>query len=550
MATLIRWSTFARPAGPGRKPLSLPASWPLVFATPQPQNAPVATTNPERARISKALATPFLERIVETLLTDPDVWNTGPTNDNLEWTARWMAERLVLWLYGMEVSVKSWSLRDAELSACHQEGRRLRNAFLDAVPYITERKDTCEPRNLLAPDGSVNLWTAVFAFNVFRFRMCDAMEAFELSQQLDNVHEEVMYAESTAMCESNLILASRLREHAALLVLLETGKMVREAPATHLPSFRGLVRRSLDVQRPSVPKMDEAPNKLIDVLSLTRVVLNNLLSFRLLLEKCDKLDQISTLVRSQGVWASSRTLSFTALCVTSNRDYFEAVRAFEAAAVEETHAFQRLLSSNDILEAGIEEELLSEDENTVFAPGTSPLFRALRKSWLRVCIMLKSERFDHQLFKGVDDRDRLRVESLFDTALPAAMTSSMASVAAFYHVFMSWCSAKGNDKANDAMCSFLRDPDAHEMFHALLSKSPTCHTLLTTTKHVIKELPCEFSLADMTRNMRKESERRMTLQPKKGALESCSFVFFEAMQFREPEMETLVRMARTRGWEA
>lgn len=555
MATLIRWSTFARPAGPSRKPLSLPASWPIVFATPNATNAPVESSNSERSRIGKALATPFLERIIDTLLSDPDVWNTACDNEKLEWTARWMAERLVLWLYGMEVSSKSWTLREEELSACHQEGRRLRNAFLDAVPYITERKDTYEARNLLAPDGSVNLWTAVFAFNVFRFRMCDAMEAFELSQVLDREEVDMMYAESTAMCESNLILASRLREHAALLVLLETGKMVRAAPATQLPSLRGLVRRSLDSQRPTVPKGDESPDKLLDVLSLTRVVLNNLLSFRLMLERCDKLDHISSLVRAQGVWASARTLSFTALCCSSNREYFEAVRAFEAAAVEETHAFQRLLTSNDILLASMEEEMLAEDEDNVFAPGKSPLFKAVRKSWLRVGIMLKSERFEHQLFKGVSDKDRLRVECLFDSALPAAMTPSTASFAAFYHIFMSWCSMKGNDRANDAMCSFLRDPDAHEMFQALVSKSESCHTLLTTKKHIIKDIPCEFSMKDMVRNLKHESDRRMNqgMRPTKDAshpLEPSSFVFFEAMQFRENEMETLFRLAKTRGWEA
>lgn len=551
MATLVRWSTFARPAATTRKPLSLPASWPLVFGTPRPQNLPVDTTNPERARLSKALATPLLESIVDTLLTDPDVWNTGPNNDNLEWTARWIAERLVLWLYGMDISAKVWSIREDELSACHQEGRRLRNEFLDAVPYITERKDTCEPRVLLAPNGSVNLWTAVFAFNVFRFRMCDAMEAFELSQELnDHVHAEVTHAESTAMCESNLILASRLREHAALLVLLEAGKLVQETPAAHLPSLQGLVRRSLDSQRPSVPKNADVSNKLMDVLSLTRVVLNNLLSFRLLLERCDKIDQICTLVRAQGIWASARTLSFTALCCTSSRDFFEAVRAFEAAAAEETHAFQRLLASNDILVAGLEEELLNEDEDAVFAPGSSPLFKAMRRSWLRVGIMLKSERFEGQLFKGVTERDRMRVESLFDAALPAAMTPSTASFAAFYHIFMSWCSMKGNDKANNAMCSFLRDRDAHEMFRALLAKSEPCHKLLTTGKHVLMELPCEFSMADMTRNLKDESDRRMALQSKKSSVDMSSFVFFEAMQFREAEMDTLVHMARARGWEA
>jgi hypothetical protein len=549
MAHLVRLSVFARPAGAKRKPLSLPASWPLVYGTPTPVNKPLEFENPSKAVLAKALAVPLLERIVDALLSDPDVWNTAPNDDTLAWTARWVAEHLVLWLYGIGTSTK-WNLRTADLSSGHQEGRRLRNEFLDAVPYIHEPKDTCEPRNHLAPDGSVNLWTALYAWNVFRFQMCDAIETFEVSQATDPAMDDTEHAESTAVCESALILASRLREHAALGVLLEAGKMVRSVPRKQVPSFHGLLRRTLEKQRPSVPKdaASAAGTRLVDVLALTCVVVNNLLSFRLLLERCDQMEQLATLVRCQGIWTSSRTPSFTALCCTDNRDFFEAVRRFEAAAVQEAHCFTRLLSSNDILLASLEEELLGEDEDANLNPKTSPLFKALRRSWLRVGLMLKSPRFEHSLFKGLDERNRLRVESLFDSALPAAMTCPAEGFAAFYNVFMSWCSMRPQDKAGNAICAFLCDQDAHEMFQALLRKSETCNTLLTTNKTAL-DFPNEFTLGAMQRNLSRESERRMTMKPKASPLEATSYVFFEAMQFREGELGVLVAVARDRKWE-
>lgn len=545
MATLIRWSVFARPASRDRKRLVLPSRWPLVFGCANPANEPLKFDNTSKTNLAKALAVPMLEHIVDALLSDPKAWSTASEDENLAWTARWVAEHLVLWLYGIGTAL-TWDVQRDQVVTHHQEGRRLRNAFLDAVPYIQELKDTDEPRNHFAPDGSIDLWTALFAWNVFRFRMCDAIETFEASQPLDLIDADIAVAESTAVCESALILATRLREHAALLVVVEAGNMVRASPQTHLPSLAGLLRRSLDEQRPSIPK-GKVQTNLLDVLSLTRTVINNMLSFRMLLQKCDQIQDLATLVRCQGLWASSRTLSFTALCCTDNESFFKAVRAFEAAAVEETHAFQRLLASNDVLLASIEEELLEDDGRDV-SPSSSPLFKALKRSWLRVGLMLNSQRFEHHLFKNVSERDRLRVESLFDSCLPAALTPTTEGFAAFYNVFLTWCSLQKTAKANDAICAFLRDPDAHEMFQTLLSKSERCNTLLTANKHLL-ELPCEFSLKHMLRNVSLETMRRMHSSSRQSELEASSFLFFETVQFRVGEMESLVELAKTRGWE-
>lgn len=548
MAHLVRLSVFARPASKERKALSLPPTWPLVYATPKAVNKPLDFDNPAKTLLAKALSVPLLETIIDALLSDPDVWNTAPNDDNLASTARWVAEHLVLWLYGVGTS-KNWNLRTEDLVSGHQEGRRLRNEFLDAVPYIREYKETCEPRNHLAPDGSVSLWTALYAWNVFRFQMCDAVETFEAAQPLDVLDEVTEHAESTAVCESALILASRLREHAVLSVLVEAGKMVRSVPRNQVPTFQGLIRRTLEKHRPSVPKDVKAASgtRLVDVLALTCVVLNNFLSFRLLLEKGDQIEQLATLIRCQGIWTSSRTPSFTALCCTDNVEFFNAVRRFEAAAVEETHCMGRLLSSNDILVGSIEEDMMVQD-GVEITPQTSPLRKALRRSWLRVGLLLKSPRFEHTIFKGLEERDRLRVESLFDVALPAAMTCPAEGFAAFYNVFMSWCSMRPHDKTGNAICAFLCDPDAHEMFQALLRKSETCNALVTTSKHLL-DLPNEFSLAEMRRNMGREADRRGKINDKKSSTDASSFVFFEAMQFREVELDTLVAVARERKWE-
>ena len=548
MAHLVRLSVFARPASKTRKPVSLPATWPLADV-PSPKNKPLDFANPSKSVLAKALAVPLLETIIDALLSDPDVWNTAPDDSNMQWTARWVAEHLVLWLYGIGTSTQ-WNIRTADLSSGHQEGRRLRNEFLDLVPYICEPKDTYEPRDVTAPDGSVSLWTALFAWNVFRFQMCDAVETFEAAQPLDSLDEVTEHAESTAVCEAALILASRLREHAALAVLVEAGKMVRAASSSQIPSVQGLLRRTLDKHRPSVPKdLSSASTRLVDVLALTCVIVNNLLSFRLQLERCNQMDQIATLVRAQGLWASSRTPSFTALCCCDNQDFFNAVRRFEAAAVEETHCFGRLLSSNDILVASIEDDLLSQDSDEPMDVKNSQLFKTMRRVWLRVGLLLKCPRFEHTIFKGVQDRDRLRVESLFDTALPAAMTCPAEGFGAFYNVFMSWCSMRPQEKTGTAVCAFVCDPDAHEMFHALLRKSEACNSLLTTSNNLL-DLPNQFSLAQMRRNMANEADRRMTMKPKASSLDSSSFTFFEMMHFREADLERLVALARERKWEA
>lgn len=519
--------------------------WPLVFGTSKPVNSPLQHSCEERQRIGKALAIPLLETIIDTLLTDPDVWFLGSDTHSMSWVARWVAEHLVLWLYGLEKQAGSWCTRKHDVMASHQQGRRLCNEFLHAVPYISIPKVGEELRDVFAPDGSIDMWTALYAFNEFRFRMCDAVDTFEASEHLDETYVDVCVAESTAVCESALILSCRLREHAALSVLVEAGRILQDSKL--IPSAKTLMRRSLDTHRAQVPKgANSQRNNLVEVLVLARTVLSNMISFRALITRADDLQTISRLLRVQGVWTSARTLSFTAICCSDDQGLFRAVQAFEAAAAEETHCFMRLLNSNNVILAAMEDDLEEEEEGSKVAKKSTRTADTLRRSFVRLSLLLNSPRFEHTLWKGVDERDRLRVESLFDEAVGAAHTNSCEPFAAFHNIFCSWSTMFPGQNANSVLCQMLVDPDAHKMFQMLLKKSAVSQDLYFSSSSPVQGLSPQFKLCETWKNVQREGERRL-----KEVDDECSWKrqFFDTVQFTEADLGILVDEAKRRGWE-
>jgi len=544
MATLVQWSVFARPASPTRKALSLPARWPVVYGTCHPVNCPVKEDGGENARLGRALCTPVLEGIVEALLTDTDVWLLPGDARSPEWLARWVAERLVLWLYGLREGESSWPALKAQVLASHQQGRRLRNAFLDAVPYICERRDTDEVRDVFAPDGSVSLWSALFAFNEHRFRMCDAVDTFEAAQSLDAAFSDVSLAEPTVVCEAALILSTRLREHAAIHVLLKSGDILSLSKT--VPSPKVLMKRSLS-KSGLRPQLTATRTNLTELVMLVKTVVSNMLSLRAMLLRAENLHTISGLLRLQGVWAAARTLSFTALCCTDDKEFYEAVRSFEAAAVLETHAFMRLLSSHDVLLASVEDEI---DEDAGMATDSSRTQRAIRRSLLRLNLMLCSPRFEDKLWKGMTDVQCDRVKSLFDDALPAALAPSCFAFAAFHRMFSSWTTQFKNDSAMEVLLRMIADADAHAMLKTLLKYEEVSRNVLLSPHCSVLHLDNQFTLKQTWKNVQREGKRRMTMPEVTDEDDGLQRHFFETIQFTENELGILVREAAKRGWEA
>jgi hypothetical protein len=543
MATLVQWSVFARPASPSRKALSLPALWPIVYGTCNPVNRPLREDGGEMSRLGRALSIPFLETIIETLLTDTHAWLLPGDERSPAWLARWVAEHLVLWLYDLEDKASSWPALKAQVLASHQQGRRLRNAFLEAVPYITEKPDTDELRDIFAPDGSVSLWSALFAFNEHRFRMCDAVDTFEVAQELDSASSDVHLAEPTVVCEAALILSTRLREHAAINVLLKAGTLL--SSSKFIPSVKSMLKRSLDKDR--VRPQSTPRTNLTEVLVLVRTVISNMLSFRALLLRADKLQTISSLLRVQGIWTAARTLSFTALCCTDDKDFYDAVRAFEAAAVQETHSFMRLLASNDVLVAAFEDDAAQEDEG----PSSTTLTeKAIRRSLLRLNLMVCSPRFEDKLWKGMTDLQCARVKSLFDDALPAALAPSCFAFAAFHSIFSTWTNHFKEESANEVLCRMLADKDAYAMLNTLLAHEQVSRGVLLDTRCHVLDLPNEFTLQQTWKNVQREGKRRMSFKKASDEDDGLQRHFFETIQFTENDLGVLVHDARGRGWEA
>ena len=327
-----RWSLLAFPIDSKRTALHLPDKW---------------TTQASLEKIDKIsekctafLSQPFILEIEEALKTDKNMWFMGRC-------ARWTAERLVLFLYDFDGTMNIQLLKKY-----HLEARRLRNEFLRLHPHlpgVEAELDARDPRN---PNGSIDIWQALLAFNAYLFEQIEAhnfAEECKLEDPAPSGASDASNASnasiSIASWRSIFAHALRVREHAAIAVLLQCEKILEENRRGFTMSYTTIRKYGADT--PSFkPK---SPTPLLQIIFVTRLITTFMVGARNNLRDRDFWG-LAKILKMVHVWASTRQaslLTLSAIEIDKGRTFLNAVHNFEMAVMTEYWAFSHFVEALD-----------------------------------------------------------------------------------------------------------------------------------------------------------------------------------------------------------
>ena len=283
--------------------------------------------NAVQDKIAAVLAQDTLEDIVLQLQTWPEAWQVKDESP------RWIAERLVLFLYDIQAKPEGshFPMNKETLRHFYAESREQRRQFLEFAKF-----DTAElaPRGL--QHGDCDLWTALSAFNAFRFKLLDSLEVWQTAEKLDGAICHIPRGAATQRAMLNKSI--RLREHATVGLILAVQPMLKSASPLQRPSYLGITRHSGFLKF-----REDAAAPLTEMLYICRVALSFLVGFRNLLKSKDHTKYFFYLERLHS-WCSTRQPSCLALSASRIDDgsFFTAVYNFEAAIMTEFNAFMSL----------------------------------------------------------------------------------------------------------------------------------------------------------------------------------------------------------------
>lgn len=503
---LIRY-LHARPASSHRIPLSLPPSWPpplkkistgdeVIYEQWKESNAPLPQKTASKNDIAKKLAHPFLEEIIAALLSDIQVWALDGTEKN----ARWVAEQLILKVY------KNWELDSDFLLENYNKSRNLSNEFYDLVPDFEPMY--CYPvRQVLNPNGSVDLWTALYAFNVFRFEFIDMIHVSESSQILE---DEFQYLEPTNMCEKLLLNSARIREHAVFAFLFRAQKLLK---SFHISS-ETLLKRQIT-----------KTSSLANLHSLVKVMIGNMHAFRLLINN-NKISVLCELIKNTGCWCSTRSPSMIVLTCCDDHELFKAAMHYEIACIRECMAMTKLFYSNDIVAQFMEDEELALDT-------------ILKKSFLKINICLKSqdESVDNRIFNGFSEVQKACIQAYnyegFYYARPSIAFPSFVRVLSSI--------VNDSDTPLHLICRFVVSDKSIDLLRDCIDGiDPKLFADFFDNTYLDE---ADVSIQNLYKIVREEADKRVKFEGN----DSDSFL---ALQYTENELLTYAAVAKKRRWES
>lgn len=502
--TLVRWMCLVSSPAPQRKSLMLPATF--AFAKSRETRA-LEFKHSWKKRVAELLSCDLLDRVMEALWTDVNAW---AIHADLEHGCRWVAEHFLIWLYDLG---ESNTMQVQELNERFQEARVLRNRCVELCNMEDRFKRPTNFFDCREKNGTVSFWTALQAFNAFRFVMLDRWEAFEIAAAVPE--PEVIYAANTATCEVLLVCATRARENAAFGVLAATRKLLE---AHGSPSALSVARRDLK----TTTEVQQNTN-MLDVCALTRVILSVLLFFRVKVGNSDPFAQetAAEIIKEQSLWCLGRTPSFVAVRSTPDEEFCKAVARFEAACILEGHALVEVTYSNDVIKHFLNKDVTCHH---------------LRKTFLKVTLALKSETFD--IWTHVPELNKERVLGLFASNLFCIDFSGDLFVA-FHSVFQLWNKDSDIDSKKETMltlCKTIVDVNAHKMWAFFLKDSQQLQRLQWP-------VVMDTSLKTFVKTVQLEDRARCQVRDQNGV------DVFADMQFTLPQMQTLVKVAAERKWD-
>lgn len=512
MSHLLVLSLHARPESEKRARLQLPPSWPpllrcdmtgeeVVYSEWVPVNSALEQKTQEKRRIASILAHPFLEEIIDALRSDVAVWSPNGGDDKI----RWVAEQLVLKLYGIEDGHSN--LDAAFINEWYNRSRSLSNQFFDLVPEF--KGPFLYPiANALNPNGSLDLWTGLYAFNAFRFHLIDVFESFRVAADVHK-EEEFELLEPTLLCEKLLLNSIRIREHAVMGVLFAAQPILKASPISPGALMKRQVTKSASVS---------------NIFSLIKTIIGNMHAFRLLIHE-GRISVLCELMRNTGCWASLRSPSMTILmCAKQNKEFrrlYNAVVQYEISCIRECTAMTKIFYSNDIVAQFMEDNDLAVEA-------------ILKKSFLKIQICLQSQdtKIDDRIFKDLTTAQKDLIQAFHYESFYYARPSIV------FPSFIRVMQHATNDATNPlvVICNLVTS----DRYISLLKDSidgidPQLVSDLMGGQYFEN---AETSVRDLYKLVHEEAEKRENL---KGDA-------FYSFQFTENELLVLSNVVRALGW--
>jgi hypothetical protein len=511
-------SLHARPASESRERLQLPQSWPphlkcdmtkeeIVHEEWVECNSALVQDSERKNRIATILAHPFLEEIVRALRTDVAVWSLDGIGS--ERKIRWVAEQLVLKVYGIEndLTRTQFEIDASFVNTWYNESRRLSNQFFELVPEF-QGPHVSTIKNALNPNGSLDFWIGLYAFNAYRFDLIDKMSVFETAaaSHADDGFETL---EPTLMCEKLLLNSIRVREHAVMAVLFRAQPILR---ASNISS-QALMKRTMT-------KSASACN----IVSLIKTIVGNMHALRLLINE-SRSSTLCELIRNTGCWASMRSPSLTILmCAKQSAEFrhlYRAIVQYEIACIRECTALTKIFYSNDIVAQFMEDKEVEE---------------ILKKTFYKINICLKSSSsaIDDRIFKDLTRNQMDLIEAFHYESFFFARPS------VFFPSFIQTLQVAANKNDNPLMiiCNLVTS----DKYISLLKR-----TIQGIDPYLVRDLDedahfddADISIQELHAIVKDEADKRANFQGDPGS--------FYSLQFNENELLVLSKVIRTLGW--
>lgn len=512
-------SLHARPASETRERLQLPRFWPpqlkcdmtkeeIVHEEWVECNSALVQESERKSRIATILAHPFLEEIVRALRTDVAVWCL--CDGNIETKVRWVAEQLVLKVYGIEddLTRTQFEIDAFFVNSWYNESRRLSNLFFELVPEF-EGVHVSPIKNALNPNGSLDFWGSLYAFNAYRFDLIDKIAAFDAAAPV-HADDGFETLESTLMCEKLLLNSIRVREHAVMAVLFRAQPILRAENV----SSQTLMKRTIS-------KTASA----INIFSLIKTMIGNMHALRLLINE-NRISVLCDLIRNTGCWASTRSPSLTILmCAKQSAEFrhlYRAVVQYEIACIRECTAMTKIFYSNDMVA-----QFMRDDDQAVED--------ILKKTFYKINICLKSHAsdIDDRLFKGLTENQKDLIQAFhyesFYFARPSVVFPSFIQT---LHV-----ASQNADNPLVIICNLVTS----DKYISLLKKS-----IDGIDPRLVRDLDsndyfddADISIQDLHGIVKDEADKRANFKGESS---------FYSLQFNENELLVLAKVIKTLGW--
>ena len=506
-------SLFARPSSETRVSLQLPSSWPpalkcitsgeeVVYEEWKPANSALIQKTEKKTKIAKLLAHPFLEEIIAALKSDVEVWSLSGKDDK----ARWVAEQLVIKIYNLD---SDGERIDAEfVNTNYNMSRRMRNEFFDMTDF--DGVHVSDVKNSLNPNGTLDFWVGLYAFNAFRFHFIDMLESFKVAE--DYHDDEFQTLEPTLLCEKLLLNSARVREHACAAVLFCMQPILSRVNM----SGTTLVKRH-------IAKTSSVNNLFL----LMKTILGNMHAYRLLIKE-GRISVLCELIRNTGCWASMRSPSLIVVNCAKNtnefRRLYNAVVQYEVACIRECTAMTKLFYSNDIVAQFMEDDDLAVEI-------------ILKKSFFKInlCLLSHDSTTDDRIFKNLTTNEKDLIQAFhyesFYYARPSIIFPS------FVRVLLA--AAQDTDNPLLVICNFVTSNRFITLFKDSIDGIDP--QLIRDLHKQVYFDSADVSIQELYLLVHNEADRR---QEFKGDPEA-----FCALEYNENELMVLHKVLATFGWE-